>query len=503
MRSGSPLGKLHALYALDGLNALTADDVMAALNDSTAGLRENAVKLAEKFANSSQAMRSKLYAMVDEPDMRVRYQLAFSLGEIKDSGRTADLAAITKKDGADKWMRLAVLSSVSEGADGVLTAMASDESLVKTPGGRAMLSDLAKTIAGAGNTNEITVAVKTMVAMSEKDPAGASALLRGLNAGMGRKRAGLRPMLAKAGGAPAEKLLDELLNQAKSAAENPKASPAARVEAVETLGMLPLNDTRSLLTKLLAPSQPQPVQNAALATVSSYADPAVGPMLVELWPTLGPAIRGEVMEAMFARPDRVMAALDAVEQGKLRPSDLTPTRVVNLRNSTNAHIAERAKAVLGSQAVAPRAKIVADYQKAMSSLKGDPEKGKQMFAICAACHKVEGVGMEIGPNLPQFAQTRGADALLLNIIDPNAEVNPQYVVYDVVTKDGQTQTGLVSAETATSVTLNRGGGATSTILRSDIASMKSTGKSLMPEGLEAALPPQAMADLIAYLLSVR
>ena len=89
-------------------------------------------------------------------------------------------------------------------------------------------------------------------------------------------------------------------------------------------------------------------------------------------------------------------------------------------------------------------------------MKGDAERGKQVFAkTCAACHKVQGVGHDIGPNLAAM-KARGPEAILLNVLDPNREVNPQYLSYAVLTTDGRQLTGMIAAETATSVTLTPG-----------------------------------------------
>jgi putative heme-binding domain-containing protein len=99
-------------------------------------------------------------------------------------------------------------------------------------------------------------------------------------------------------------------------------------------------------------------------------------------------------------------------------------------------------------------------------------------------------------------KNRGAEAILLNLLDPNREVNPQYLNYLVRMNDGRQLNGLIAAESASSVTLRRNEGATDTLLRIDIDDLKSSGLSLMPEGLEKQLDPQAVADLIAYLLAV-
>ena len=82
-------------------------------------------------------------------------------------------------------------------------------------------------------------------------------------------------------------------------------------------------------------------------------------------------------------------------------------------------------------------------------------------------------------------------------------MNPEYLNYQVLSTDGKAMTGMIGAESATSITLKRGDGATNTILRSDIEELQSTGVSIMPEGLEETIDQQAMADLIAYLMQVK
>jgi putative heme-binding domain-containing protein len=131
-------------------------------------------------------------------------------------------------------------------------------------------------------------------------------------------------------------------------------------------------------------------------------------------------------------------------------------------------------------------------------MKGDAVRGKEAFKkTCAACHKLEGVGFELAPNLAAM-KNRGPEAILLNVLDPNREVNPQYLNYLVQLNDGRTINGIITAETATSLTLKRADNATDTVLRIDIDRLKSTGQSLMPEGLEKQVDKQAMADLLEY-----
>ena len=146
--------------------------------------------------------------------------------------------------------------------------------------------------------------------------------------------------------------------------------------------------------------------------------------------------------------------------------------------------------------------MVAAYQKALR-LKGDPARGKAVFKKeCSACHQLEGVGNQVGADLNAI-RDQGTEAVLLNILDPNREVKPQFLSYVLVTDAGRIVTGMITAETANSLTIRRADGTSETVLRIDIDELRSTGLSFMPEGLEKQIDVPAMADLLAYLNSIK
>ena len=115
-----------------------------------------------------------------------------------------------------------------------------------------------------------------------------------------------------------------------------------------------------------------------------------------------------------------------------------------------------------------------------------------------ACHKAEGRGEDVGPDLATVTG-RTPEDLLIHILDPNREVPPQYLDYSVATADGRVVTGLIAAESAGSVTLKRGGGVIERRPSRSIEAIASSGVSLMPEGLEKGLTNGDLADLISYL----
>jgi putative heme-binding domain-containing protein len=197
----------------------------------------------------------------------------------------------------------------------------------------------------------------------------------------------------------------------------------------------------------------------------------------------------------------MVALLDAIDRGAVRPGELEASRIQLLLSHPDVALRERAQRLLSTVKPDRRQDVVDAYRPALS-LDGDAARGKAAFQkICAACHRAEGVGHEIGPNLATV-KNRGAEFILLNVLDPSREVNPQYVDYLAVTDDGRTLSGLIASETATSITLRRAEGATDTILRANLEALRSTGQSIMPDGLERQLNPQGMADVIAYLLKL-
>src|SRR5262249_42715434 len=98
----TPLGRLHALYALDGLKALDVAAVLRALHDPDSRVREHALRLAERFG-SAPGIRDQFAGMTDDPDLRVRYQLAFSLGAVPGEASSRALSRLARRDGNDPW----------------------------------------------------------------------------------------------------------------------------------------------------------------------------------------------------------------------------------------------------------------------------------------------------------------------------------------------------------------------------------------------------------------
>jgi putative heme-binding domain-containing protein len=229
----------------------------------------------------------------------------------------------------------------------------------------------------------------------------------------------------------------------------------------------------------------------------------VAALLLEPWSGYSPAVRREVLEALFARTDRVRILLDAMDQKKVLGGHLEPARLDQLRKHPDAALRKRAQKLLVGQVAPARQKIVQDYEAALD-LKAEAARGKAVFKkSCATCHRLENEGVEVGADLQSILRNKAPETLLVDILDPSREVDPRFIEYLVTLKSGKVVSGLIAAETATSVTLRRAEKAEDTILRNQIESIQATTRSLMPEGLEMQLSRQDVADVIAYLQSQR
>jgi putative membrane-bound dehydrogenase-like protein len=496
--SKAPLARMHAIYALAGLRALTPAVVLARLADENPRVREHAVRLAEPMANDSPEVRSKLLELADDADLRVRYQLAFTLGEIKDPARYQALATIVRRDPTDIWIRLAVLSSLSQGAGDVFSILAEDETWRSTDGGRGLLGELARYIGRQNRREELVKLLATLDTLGDDERPLAAAVIRGLGEGKGAAPGMLETQLKELSSGKAARILAQMLDAARGRAADEKLPAGERSDAARMLAMANFSVAGPALIALVSNRQPQDVQSAAVGTLAKFSEPSIAQALLEAWPNLSPRLRAEATEAIFSRSVWLEALLAAAETGSLALADLDPARLRALENHSNAAIRARAQPLVAKVKLGKRQDVVEAYRGALT-IPGDASRGRQVFQkICAACHRVEGAGHEIGPSLASF-RARGAEAILINVLDPNREVNPQYVNYVLITNDGRSLTGMVAAETANSVTLRRAEDATDTVPRDAIELLRSSGLSIMPEGLEKQIDPASMADLLTYL----
>ena len=499
--SESPLARVHAAWLLRGRGELGEAGVLTLLKADHPRIREHGLILSEPLLAGSPAIRSAAIALAEDPDDRVRFQLALSLGAWDDDGVLAPLAAVALAGADDGWTRLAVETAVPERAGALVDTLLSpsvDLANEANPGRLALLRELSALVGSRRDPGEIGQVLRSLWGLDAPDARRwRLATLDGLAAGMGRRGASLGQALATTEGEAAW-AASALLAESAAAAEDAALDPATRLDATRLLAHAPSEAALPTLARLLA-DEPRPdLRLAAVRALAARSEPDVAARLLDPWSTLTPAVRREVADALIARPARAAALLDAVAAGQVSPGDLEPLQIRRLMDHPDAVLRDRARGLLARSLPADR-RAVLDRYKAALNLPGDPLRGLDVFRQrCTSCHQIGPLGVAIGPDVGDN-RTRTPEALLNDILDPNAAIDANYVTYTVALADGRVLSGLIASESASALTLRRAEGQEETVLRSDIEAIRSTGTSLMPEALEADITVDQMADLLAFL----
>ncbi|MBL9186843.1 MAG: c-type cytochrome [Opitutaceae bacterium] len=499
--SSSPLARHHALGVLDGLRALEQGAVIVALADKDEHVRERGAALAEKFLGPASAeLAEKLAALADDPAPRVRFQVALtSLTAIAQSltyDRAEAVAAgthwllsnyvkIAERDAADPWISAALLSG-PPALPAVLLELEPERLAAITRKSSAFMAKLVEVLAASKPELGYTMLID-FVTRPNTPPQWLRAF------GEGLRRAGVTIEQADTG-----KKLTVVFTRAATTLADAKASEPARLEAIELLGVASPALSRPALTAVLAPGQPEAVQVAAIKALATQPVAEVTTALIRAWPHYTPKAKDAALAALMAREDRIIALLESMKAGKIAATDLSAAQVQSLANHKTPKVATLAKTALAAVIPPSRAEVAAKFQPAIA-IKGDAARGKAHYlGRCMVCHRADGAGMELGPDLITV-KNKGRDALLTAILDPHKEVAPHYIAFDVATKDGNAYTGMIARDDATSLSLKIMGGAEVTIPRANVRGSSSSGKSVMPEGLEAGMSVQDMADLLTFI----
>jgi putative membrane-bound dehydrogenase-like protein len=499
-------GRLIALYSLMNRNALDADALLAAASDAKPFVREHAARLAGLWLlgdgmqrPESKAVQQALFRLADDADIRVRYQTAFALGRSTGPEWTQSLAKIIRRDAANEYMAAAVLSSTARRADRLLHELLATNDFANSEARKSFLLELVREIGARGDHRELDAFAAEMTTVNQTDAKFADAMLVALFHGAGSRSAAVRDRLS-VDGEVVEKKLAALFQNALSVAADEHAKPGARADAVAGLALGSFEAASPVLAELLQPQQPQAIQLAALTTLGQFSTADIAAPVLAAWPSMSPALRVQAATLLLSRASTAHALLTAIKDKQLSPHDLDPSTIQRLKTHADEGVRKEAAELLAGGGQQQRAAIIESYRDALS-LTPDVAHGREVFRKnCAICHRREGFGTEVGADLATVV-TRTPDALMMAILDPNREVDPKYVQYTILTADGLAVSGIITGETATSVTLTAAEKVTKTIPRADIVQLQSTGVSLMPEGLEKVLDKQSLADLIAYLRS--
>ena len=275
-----------------------------------------------------------------------------------------------------------------------------------------------------------------------------------------------------------------------------------RIVALHLLGLSPQNtsDPWDVLQLLLGTGESLAIQIATVDTLGRYDNPAMAANLISRWPDVSQVVRGEIITALLSRTDRVVEVIGALEDGRVKPTELSPAQVEFLRSYRDPVISRRALRIFGPT-VRARPLVVEQFKDSLRTA-GDATRGRNIFrARCAECHRLGGEGRRLGPDLVT-AKLIGKAKVLSAILEPNLEITRDYAAA-VVSTGRENLIGIVTDENETTLTLRQIGGEEVVWPRRNIQSVQQQTWSLMPEGMERGFTTQAMADLLEYIMSAQ
>lgn len=502
-----PPARILALWTLESQSAIDATTVISALKDPHPRVREHAVRVAEELLPNSKPVEQALLAMTKDPDTRVQFQLAFTLGQIRSERVTEALVDLASQHADDRWFRIAVLSSVQDSAIQFLDRGLAKKKLADQP---ELLSQLASVIGAKHDPVEIAHLLGALSKVGQPDAA-LSGLSRGLELASVKalrvpKAESLMMGFLHSRSEQVQKAAWEtaryiemplLTKQATIAAVEPGLSMTKRLNAVCALRSAPFSAAGPVLRRVLESEPGSELQSGAIESMASFDDASVGATLIANWKSYDPAARTKALDALLNRRERVPILLQALENHQLEINALDAAGRARLLQYPDRLIAERARTLLQSNS-GDRMKIVASYQDVLK-MAGNSAHGKRVFEeTCGKCHLPRKQGGRVGPDLSGIS-SKTKEELLTSILNPSFAIEPQFTNYIVTTRDGVLHDGIIANETPGTITLRGGSTQDEILLRKNIVEMRASSISVMPDDLEKSVSRQDLADVISYL----
>jgi putative membrane-bound dehydrogenase-like protein len=279
-----------------------------------------------------------------------------------------------------------------------------------------------------------------------------------------------------------------------ASSDDQRAAAAKRL-----VGLEDNTDTAELVLQELTVLTPPALATGLINALGESRILATGEAMTAHWAQFTPAVRRAAIAVLMRRGEWAMALLDAIDKQKIGRTDLAPEHWSQLKQNPNRAVARRAErlAEINAGISADREEIVKKLLP-LARERGDASRGKEVFTTsCAVCHAFNGQGGKVGPDLSGIAARDRAD-ILMEILDPNRSMEANYRLWNVTTKDGETFSGRLEAETQTTVEILDTTAQKHVIQRKDIANLDASQLSIMPTGFEA-LPADDLKALLEYL----
>jgi putative heme-binding domain-containing protein len=240
----------------------------------------------------------------------------------------------------------------------------------------------------------------------------------------------------------------------------------------------------------------------AIRAVAGYDDENLGNLLIKKYPGLNVAEKREAVLTLSSRPRYGRMLTKAIKEKTIPKADVPVYVARQLRRVVGSGFVE----TWGPIDELPASENAAynKYQRLLTNealAQASPQKGKMLFQrTCGSCHTMFGEGGIIGPDLTGSNRTN-ISYILSNVLNPSEEIQDDYKMVVVTTRDGRTYSGNIVGENARQITMRVVGQDAVMINKSEIQSKEVTDVSMMPPGLFDMLRDEEVLDLVSYLRS--
>ncbi|MBM4002862.1 MAG: c-type cytochrome [Planctomycetes bacterium] len=496
-----------ALLLLREFDALADDSIRSSLRDRSPMVRRWAIKLAESRMEKTPELREAAAALVNDDDPKVRFQAGLSLAPMTvletDSLRQAAL-----RGADDPWTRRVIILAAGSFAADVAQKLIDDPRWSSAPPPESIVELTRELLATSSHELPDETAAKTLLRLLEA-PVHRTVFqlpcILAIAQGMARRGAAISALPSSDQSRQAwRRVMDEFARIATtrpdSEADSTISPNATRLSAIDLLAYDP--QYTAALGRLATSEESVALRAKAIAAFSRHASLQEWQPLINRFAAESPGIRRAIVDQSLARNERAEAFLDAVASGAIKPAELDRAQADRFTKHGDPAIRQRAEQRFAGAVSPDREQVTRQYQPALQ-MPSDPARGREIFTRqCAACHRIGELGVNVAPDISD-SRVKTSAQILTDILEPNRAIDNNYISYVVVTHDGQSLTGVLTTETASSITLKQAEGKTTVLLRSEIETLRSTGVSLMPEGLEKNIPIQDMADLVAFIKNWR
>ncbi|MEM1135665.1 MAG: PVC-type heme-binding CxxCH protein, partial [Bacteroidota bacterium] len=508
--------KVPAMWLLHDKGYLSTASLIQLLHDATAGVRENALKVAEVNIRLGKLLtpelKESIFTLSNDTSPKVRYQLLCTTSFIEESDEIRN--KILAKDHKDSWVAIASIAASAGKEEALLDYAIQSFSKHPSKAKSVFFANLGATIANTGNKNGLDKLIhypqhewwkeaalsgvsklwqykSPTISLTESDKL---ALLNMVNEEIQPSLGNTALQILASCGFPKDNATTNSIIKAEKILTNQKVDTLIRANAITLLSIYEPNKYKNQLLNIVEKEQATYLKIAALQALQKSPDETVSLSVINLFSGFNSKVKNEAIKLLISSTKFITLFLKAVENNQINKNELGWRHTVSLLNYYDEDIRNYARELFAVNE--DRKAVLQEYLPAIDII-GNAQKGKVVFEqFCKSCHLAEGIeGIDFGPNLTTL-KSRNPHSIITEIIHPNNSIADQYELWEVALKNGNKLSGIIEQDTPQQLVLKQMNGEKLVLQKENISKKTQSPYSAMPNGLENGINVDDMADLV-------